>query len=356
MNQSLVHRFLIFLIMIVFADLLHAQQNSAIELYKFINLPHAGDSIVKQQVEYVDPGISGSNIIWNFQSVKPINDNYSLKYQNLTSDSNLIEGIEHSTIYRFKILGDSVFHTGYENSSTYMSYIKPELKLRFPFKMGDTISSYFIGEGEYCHRIKLKVAGRTKISADATGTLNTPLGLTFKNVLRIKSVREYSQTGLDSVSMALESYAWYVRGNRYPVFETIKTSTKKIGQKEVEHKVASFFYPPNKQAALLADTTNWSKTVSEEKFKTIDDLFTNCRLMPNPVHAQLSIDYDLTENATISFVVCDNLGKAKIIIPSTNKVAGHYTESMNLDGFLTGIYPLNVTVNNMVKTLKVIKR
>ena len=191
-------------------------------------------------MDYVDPGISGSNLTWNFRSVNPINNFYNLKYRNHTSDLNQIEGVEHSTIYRYEISGDSLYHTGYENSTTYMTYTKPELKLRFPFRLGDSISSYFVGEGEYCHRINLNVAGKTIINADATGTLNTPLGLTFKDVVRVKSIREYYQTGIDSVTMSLESYAWYVQGNRYPVFETIKTSQKRLGKRTLNTRLHLF--------------------------------------------------------------------------------------------------------------------
>jgi hypothetical protein len=342
--------------LISFIGSLQAQQNSIFSLFKLINLPHAGDSIVKQQVDYIDPGIGGSNISWDFQSVKRIDDHYTLKYRNQTTDTSLIEGIEHLTIYRFKISGDSLFHTGYENSTTYMKYTKPELRIKFPLRLGDTISSDFVGDGEYCHMIKLHVAGQTTVTADAVGTLSTPLGLTFKNALRVKSLREYSQTGIDSVTMSLECYAWYVPKYRYPVFETIKTSTKKIGQKAVEHKVASFFYPPNEQAKLLIDTTNWTKTYSEELPKTVDDVITNCRLMPNPVQDQLVIEYDLMEDAKVSFTLIDNIGRAKVSLPPIYKSAGHYQETLNLDSFTSGIYPIHVRVNDMVKTLKIIKR
>jgi hypothetical protein len=354
MNQLFNIRFYLFLPLLTLNGLTYGQQ--ATGLHKLVNLPHVGDSIVKQQVDYVDPGIGGTNVIWNFQLVKPVNDYYNLKYQALNPDTNQIAGIEHNTIYRYEVKGDSLYHTGYENSTTLMNYYKPELKLSYPFSYGDSIRSYFLGEGEYCNRIKLHVAGKTKVIADAMGTLNTPLGLSFKKVLRIKSFREYTQTGLDSVSMTLESYAWYVQGNRYPIFETVKTSTKKADQKGIEHKVASFFYPPIRQATLLADTSNWSKTYSDKKVININEILINYRLVPNPVQSQLTIEYDIKEDASVSFVLYDNLGKAKIIIPPTKKIAGHNTESMNLNGFLSGFYPLTVTVNNMVKTLKVMKR
>jgi hypothetical protein len=345
--------FVFIYLMFLFA-LVQGQTVSA--LYKTINLPHVGDSIVKQQVDYIDPGIGGTNILWNFQTVKPVNNYYNLKYVALTADSTCFEGVEHSTIYRYKVHKDSLYHTGYENSTTYMNYTKPELKLKFPFKKGDTISSNFVGEGEYCHRINLHVSGKTKVLADASGTLYAPLGLTFKNVLRVKSIREYMQTGVDSVSMYLECYSWYVKDNRYPVFETVKATTKKTGKQEVEYKVASFFYPPQKQVTLLADTTNWHKVYSDEKETNIDLLFLNCSISPNPVESEVKIEYDLNEDATISFTVFDNMGRAKATLPSSSKTAGHYEEMLDLSGYMAGIYPVIVEVNGQTKTYKIIKR
>jgi hypothetical protein len=136
----------------------------------------------------------------------------------------------------------------------------------------------------------------------------------------------------------------------------VKTATKKTGKQEVEHKVASFFYPPAKQAALLADTANWSKAYAGAEPLTIDQLFTNCRLLPNPVQSRLTIEYDLTRDATVSFALYDNRGIPKITIAPTARQAGHYTESLNMNGFISGVYPIYVTVDGMVKVVKVVKR
>ena len=40
----------------------------------------SGDEILKQQVDYKDPGRDGENVIWDFGKLKSINDEYSLVY------------------------------------------------------------------------------------------------------------------------------------------------------------------------------------------------------------------------------------------------------------------------------------
>jgi hypothetical protein len=333
-----------------------AQSRTTAVLTKHRNLPHAGDSIIKQQVEFIDPEASGRNITWDFRTVHPVDDAYNIRYKTLTADTFQLAGIEHRTIYCYRIQGDTLWHTGYENATTLMKYTRPEIKMKFPFHYGDTISSLFEGKGEYCHRILLHVAGKTTTVADGTGTLYTPQGGEFKNVLRVKSVREYTETGVDSVTMRLETYAWYAKGNRYPVFETVKTTTHKTGKEETEHKVASFFYPPMQQEQQTDTTGLAEKDTGSESKSDVDRIFTHCRLLPNPVESQLRIEYELSESSTLNFSIHDAVGVPKITTAPIFQQAGHYTKTISMGSFPRGVYPLHVTVNGMVKTLHVVKK
>jgi len=355
MSRYLFIQLVCILIFLSQTDYIQAQRNPFTELMKVTNLPRAGDSLVKQQVDYIDPGMAGTNITWDFRKVDPVNDYYNLRYRIISPDSAMILGIEHGTIYSYMLKGDSLFHTGYENSTTKMNYSIPELRFRFPVKYGDMVSSYFEGNGEYCHIISLHVSGKTTINADATGTLITPLGLTFKNVLRVKSLREYLQTGLDSLTMKLESYAWYATGQRYPVFETVKTSTKMTGRRVTEHKVASFFYPPPEKAFLLDDSSSWSPQELSEELKGTECQITDIKLIPNPVQSWLNIEYNLTNDGVVSFKVFDDNGILRFSLPETFKQGGNYSQKINMSGFNPGIYLINVFFDKAVKVLKVIK-
>ncbi|MBF0576275.1 hypothetical protein IR022_09865, partial [Dysgonomonas sp. GY617] len=78
----------------------------------------SGDEIIKQQVDYKDPGRSGENVIWDFGKLKSVNDEYSLVYSSPvlqeksfyvmgydtiqvknTAQNSLIIGTEHNTMY-----------------------------------------------------------------------------------------------------------------------------------------------------------------------------------------------------------------------------------------------------------------
>lgn len=72
-----------------------------LSLYAQLNADHnslrSGDVIIKQQVQYKDPGKVGENLLWDFSELELINDQYELVY----SDAPLI--------------GDSIYVMGYTN-------------------------------------------------------------------------------------------------------------------------------------------------------------------------------------------------------------------------------------------------
>lgn len=81
---------------------------SVVSLYGQLNKEHnhlrAGDVLIKQQIEYVDPGSSGGNKVWNFSKLKTINDEYTLTYSNppLEGDSVYIMGNNRFTVKKIK--------------------------------------------------------------------------------------------------------------------------------------------------------------------------------------------------------------------------------------------------------------
>jgi len=68
--------------------------------------------LVKQQIGFKDPGSSGKALNWDFSSVKPINEEYSLNYFIPDStDMFRLCGMEHNTRYYFRLQHD-ILKTG----------------------------------------------------------------------------------------------------------------------------------------------------------------------------------------------------------------------------------------------------
>lgn len=139
---------LLFSLVIMFSHL--SAQSS---LSSFCNLPRLGDRLIKQQVVFKDPGLSGRQVVWDFSKQEPVNENYELKYLALHSGSDTIVGIEYQTMYYYRFRGDSLFLSGFENPTTLIQHRKPEVLLVFPLPYGRTFTDYFDGKGSYCDRL-----------------------------------------------------------------------------------------------------------------------------------------------------------------------------------------------------------
>ncbi|MDD4993090.1 MAG: hypothetical protein PHR83_12750 [Paludibacter sp.] len=328
------------------------------------NAYRAADQLVKQQVEFKDPGSSGKDLHWDFSMVQPINEDYKLDY--FIPDStqmNRLCGMEHNTRYYYLQHNDSLWATGFENSTTYMEYVTPELKLKFPFAYGDTLYTQFKGAGEYCHRDSICVKGYTRVIADAEGELKLPEFETVKKALRVRTLRHYTETGKDSVEMTLDTYSWYAAGIRYPVFESIKTTLSKKGDKKDELGESindttvfstSFYYPPEKQISVgqATITTDTGTALTQD----ISSVFTEGQYMPNPVVDNLYITYKLTRPAKVWFTLHNNIGVAQCSTSPENRSQGYNTTTINMSGLMTGTYTLYVHVDDMVLRQVVVKK
>ena len=326
------------------------------------NAYRAADQLVKQQVEYKDPGSSGKNMTWDFRFLQPINEEYSLNYF-IPDSTNMIRlcGQEHNTRYYFRQQKDSLQAVGYENSTTYMEYLTPELRMRFPFAYGDTLFSYFTGKGEYCHRIPLAVKGYTRIIADAEGELKLPEFTTVKKALRVRTLRHYTETGKDSVEMTLDTYSWYAAGIRYPVFESIKTILSRTPSPqgegaggEVMAFSTSFYYPPELQTSQAQ--TDAIPEDQPEAAVGAAAVFTEAQLMPNPVEDNLYITFKLVRAAKVWFTVHNNTGIALCQTAAQNLSEGNHDTTVRMSGLIPGVYSLYVHVDDMVMRVNVVKK
>lgn len=318
----------------------------------------AGDSLYKYQVEYKDPGSIGKKLEWDFSNLRILNDNYLIKYFYPDKrDSFRICGMEHRTRYYYQQRNDTLWATGFENYTTMIKYTVPELKLKFPFVYGDTLYSLFEGEGIYSNMFPLKVRGYTRTKADAEGVLKLPDGKEISDVLRLYSIRHYTETGRDSLQMTLETYSWYARGIRYPVFESIKTkillyktsrqNEKKSVMKDTTIFCMSFYYTPEE---LISDEEE------NEKKPEIERVFTEVSMLPNPIESDLQINYNLTRPALIRFSVHNNIGIPMRITTQRNLPAGNHEEIIPMKDLITGTYTVYIHVDDMVMNRVVVKR
>lgn len=319
-----------------------------------LNGYRAGDIIIKQQMEYVSPGMGGKNTIWDFSKLGIVDNDYLLFYyqENDTSTTQIV-GWEHQTRYSYDQRNDTLFMLAYRNRSVKMSFEKPELQMIFPFSYEDSVCSEFEGHGLYFQEMRLTAQGRTFIEADGFGVLITPVGDTLRNVLRVKRLRDYEDIGVDGARMSLENHLWYAPGYRYPVFETVKSTTIKNGKSEDDYTTA-FYFPLEGMEALENDMGN--KEIRETQ-KQDRGVIISCQVTPNPVESISSIVFELSEEALVSLRLCDTMGNLVNYLTTNERFsAGKHQKTIEMAGLRNGNYVMHIRANNYVTSKLIVKK
>jgi len=79
-------------------------------------------------------------------------------------------------------------------------------------------------------------------------------------------------------------------------------------------------------------------------------------LYPNPTNSgQITIAYQLNENAYIQFKIFDCMGREVIKITDEHKMAGKYMIPINVANLARGVYLLTANINGVCQTIKFIK-
>jgi len=343
-------------------------------------MPRPGDEIVKQQVEYKDPGRSGENVLWDFGRLKTQNDEYTLSY--VFGKDSLVTGIERQTMYFYSLSGDSLLGWGYENPTTLMINEQPELLLRFPVRYGDSTFCYYNGNGKYCDQLKLSAMGTVSSKADAHGTMILPGGDTLKNVIRVHTVKRIAggskplflsdsddslpvspdsieyRLATDTVLLGVETYRWYVKGYRYPIFETVKSITDKRGEERTFFDTA-FFYPPQEHYYLEDDEENRTILETQEQgkkgYNPLEGVTFNA--FPNPMSTLLDVEIFLPVEAKIKLQIRSVANKNVYINENKGKfAAGSHRFQLYVSQLPAGYYLLNIWADNYMLSETILKQ
>lgn len=356
-----------------------------------------GDVLVKQQVGFIDPGQAGVNQVWDFSKVKTINDQYTLRYnlppllndsvyimgynhflKDKTQENELVTGTEHNTMYYYRLTRDSLLQLGHENPTVKLEYTAPMVLMKFPLNFGQTVMSDYKSKGIYSSTVDMQSEGTMVTTADAYGKMILPTGDTLSPVLRVKTIQTildksvYTENpeNMDTTSplqnkgIQLETCRWYSKGYRYPVFETVRSVNR---NDESELFSTAFFFPLQDHLYLDTDPNNlalldelWKETETPKedptaKTVTLEDIMT-CKIYPNPVESQMYLEYDLKEDAKVSFELYSIEGLPVRMINGQHKTTGNYAETLDCSSLRPNNYVLRITANGVFVNQIVIKK
>lgn len=358
------------------------------------NAPRAGDEIIKQQVEYKDPGRTGQHVLWDFSKLQVQNEHYILTYKQ--KNDSIIIGAEHETMYYYTLNNDKYLLWGYENPTNIIINKKPELQMKFPLTYGESCSGYYYGQGKYADKIQMVNMGTVSTKIDAFGMMVLPSLDTLRNVVRVYSTKTIAEDiqaipfytkkekntkkefiltddsiryriQNDTTLLVVETYKWYVKGYRYPIFETVKTITKHHGE-ALNFFDLAFFYPPIAHYYLESDPDNAALLESDENNSLPEDgnpqpgININpwedfsYNFYPNPVENLLNIEYYITNPTTVNVGLFDIQGRPLNQQQEVHPQGGVYTKQVDMTGYTKGNYLLEITTQERTVSEVIIKK
>ncbi len=285
------------------------------------NMYQVNDLVERQQVnrtsirEYPD-------ILADLQNIEVIGGN---NVENMEWGTDSLIAIDNAGMNKYWLKGDSLLLVGTESRLMHIDYTHPEVWLRFPLSLGDSIKGFFEGKGQYCERLFLRKIGRYTTKADAWGALIMENSDTLHNVLRIQTERitttlaqpldnilatygtldSIPLLGNDSIIRLMGSdgrtvrtitQRYYAPGCRYPVLETCETSI--VGGGNSAAQTAAFYSSPYSQESLASANRGASSKSNDRQ--------NNASSADNPDKSfSYSLDIDtsgktLTVNCTVS--------------------------------------------------------
>jgi len=179
--------------------------------------PTVNDKFTKRTCQYVDPGPTGADQIWDLSACVEVST-YAVHTKTLPpvyiGSANLKVFDEYlATSFKLEVT------TAWESIGIICDFPDREEILRFPFQFGmkytDTFSTY-----QYFKNGSVGYNGIDTVSADSYGTLILPQA-TYSNVLRVHLVRTIGNA--ISPYNIVDIYRWYKNGHPFQIAEVRKT-------------------------------------------------------------------------------------------------------------------------------------
>ncbi|MBS1493982.1 MAG: hypothetical protein JST55_10745 [Bacteroidetes bacterium] len=202
----------------------------------------AGDkfSQIKSDTNSINPGDKGDNITWSF-NLNLTKDTVTTLYVGINTTpvaeafptSNLASFVtlKNMNVYTYyQVMNNELIYLGTANySKSYIFSIplqNPKVVFEYPFEYKDTLDrnySFYLESGG----IKNYFFGKNYIDYDSFGKIK--LNGTEYDCIRLHTIDYYGDSENfkeSNFSNYIESYDWYIKENKFPVF-TIKYTTKK---------------------------------------------------------------------------------------------------------------------------------
>ncbi|MDR2927691.1 MAG: T9SS type A sorting domain-containing protein [Cytophagaceae bacterium] len=301
--------------------------------------------------KYMEPGEAGKNVVWDFtklEMTKPFTG--TLDHPKMTKSGGVFAGSntvleEFGNYFYFDTDKNGIKHCGYASGSgtTTIRYIKPFMKMKYPFRYGASFSGDYEGVYEVKGEHYGNMVGVYSVSADGLGTLMLPGGVEYEGALRVREVKSYThKMKSGSYDVVDETFRWYVNEHRFPILVLIKSTYTYASGKASESFRAA--YNPVIIQDMIADADdNGSKLLVSA--------------YPNPYVGHVNIKFDVEEESFVNVSVFNSTGKLVSVLENNTLSSGtkEYKFSAKAFGIGTGSYVIKVTVGGETVNEKVME-
>jgi len=285
-----------------------------------------GSQADKVTCAYVPAGAGGANASWNFTALQP-GTTYTTTYLTPASGSQaasfptsnlLAQSAGIGLEYYYSLDNNTLRNNGdVENGGHLFILSDTRDIMHYPFAFGNSFTDSYYGTHTYTS-FSGTIGGKDSVTADGWGTLALP-GATWPDVLRVKTVRDYSDT-LSSqpvVSYHAEIYDYYTDGNISPIFSIT-------------------YYKVFVNGSLYTSIQNavYSETASTGVGETGT---ASCKVFPNPASGKFSVS--LSDSKATAYTLTNMHGQVvcrKALAPGTTRFEA------DGNGLAAGIYVLTV--------------
>lgn len=316
------------------------------------NAIRAEDSLLVELVDYAEAYGIGENQIWDFSGQRAYKS-FMLRY--LADTLDIIRCIDYGFNVNYKEREKHQMICSREDPQNTMNYQLPVMSLNYPMHLGDSVSDSFCGEGKYCGRFFSRNLGIRSIKADASGSIILEEGDTLRNALRIHTYIETDiRMNTDScandtdrnVRERTDLYRWYVRGCRYPVFESAR-SVLAYNDSVISTTETSRRMLPEWQFTG-DDEANQTLLENEEGMEESNFCY---QLEYEGNHVRIT--YDLKVRSTLKLIIADISGMVYRSESQTNEAGQGYILDLDCSSLRRGHYVVYINVNGKIYNSKI---
>lgn len=331
----------------IFLSGLYCLAQSQTKLQYSVHAIHAGIDNPMSYCKYSNPGMNGANQKWDFSNLEFVtpftgyvtkSDYAAFKASFPKANTVLTEFNSH---FFLKVTENQTEQFGYVSADgkVKISYKVPFIKMKYPFVYGDIYSGTLLGTYSNGAEREADLTGDYTVEADAYGTLILPGNSVFNDVIRVKTIKEYTTKFPEAAqSVAIITYRWYNPIHRYPLLVLTEYTTT-IGQ----NKYTDY------QAAYNADALKTSNSGSI----TGNDI----SIFPNPAGSVLYLTFSAPVTGQADFGIFDTNGRT--VLSFSKEIVYEGTQEFDLSEYITslkaGQYVLTINIGGTTSRKEFIK-